>query len=59
MKKMLIAAALCAGIFAFANADVVEAAVQQQETIYSLEQGTTIDMQQTSTRNKNKYGDDD
>ena len=47
MKKMLLAAALCAGIFAFANTELAEAADQQAEKVTSVVQ--TADTQQLST----------
>ena len=50
MKKMLLAAALCAGILTFANADFAEAADQQSEKVTSIVQ--TTDTQQMSTEYK-------
>ena len=50
MKKMLIAAALCAGILTFANADFAEAADQQSEKVTSIAQVTDTDTQQMSTK---------
>lgn len=55
MKKMLLAAALCAGILTFANADFAEAADQQSEKVTSITQVTDTDTQQMST----KRDDDD
>ena len=55
MKKILLAAALCAGIVAFANADFAEAAEKQTPDVTSITQSTTGDTQQLST----KRDDDD
>ena len=57
MKKILLAAALCAGIVAFANADFAEAAEQQTPDVTSITQSTTGDTQQLSTRVR--HDDDD
>ena len=50
MKKMLIAAALCTGIFAFANTELAEAADQQTGEVTSIVQSTDVDTQQMSTK---------
>ena len=49
---MLLAAALCAGILTFANADFVEAADQQSSDVTSI-QTTVSDTQQLSTKRAN------
>ena len=49
MKKMLVAAALCAGILAFANTELAEAADQQSEKVTTITQVTDADSQQLST----------
>ena len=49
MKKMLLAAALCAGVFVFANSNFAEAADQQSEKVTSITQVTDTDTQQMST----------
>ena len=54
MKKILVAAALCAGIFAFANTELAEAADQQSTDVTSI-QSSVGDTQQMST----KRDDDD
>ena len=54
MKKILVAAAICACIFAFANTEFAEAADQQTGEIVSSVQSTDIDTQQLST----KYDED-
>ena len=50
MKKMLIAAAICAGVIAFANTDFAEAADQQTMDVTSITQSTTVDSQQLSSK---------
>mgnify|MGYP007101842594 CR=1 FL=1 len=54
MKKMLAIAAVCAGVFMFANTDFAEAADQQSKDVTSITQATD-DTQQLST----KRDDDD
>ena len=54
MKKMLVAVALCAGIFAFSNTQFAEAADQQKGEVTSIVQSTDFDTQQTSTKTKNE-----
>lgn len=56
MKKMLIAAAVCAGILTFANVDFAEAADQQKTDVTTI-QSATDDTQQFSTKKKDKYDD--
>lgn len=55
MKKMLIAAAICAGILTFANVEFAEAADQQKTDVTAI-QSATDDTQQLS---KKKYHEDD
>jgi len=55
MKKMLIAMAICAGVFLFANGDFAEASDQQATDSFYLTSGTTADTQQMSS----KRDDDD
>ena len=50
MKKMLIAMAICAGVFAFINTDFAEAADQQVADTLCLTSSTDVDTQQMSTK---------
>lgn len=50
MKKIFLAAAICAGILAFANTEFAEAADLQAQEATSLVQSTDVDTQQMSTR---------
>ena len=54
MKNMLAVMAICAGVFAFANADFAEAADQQATEGAFLAPSTAVDadMQQLSTKVK-------
>ena len=54
MKKILAVMAICAGVFAFANADFAEAADQQTTEGAFLAPSTAVDsdMQQLSTQRR-------
>ena len=57
MKKIFLAAAICAGILAFANTEFAEAADLQAQEATSLVQSTDVDTQQLSSRTDDKDPD--
>ena len=52
MKKMLVAAALCAGVFAFANVEVAQASDQPTTKVIAISQSTDVYTQELSTKDK-------